>query len=227
MLAFLTTGVLIAIVAWSAAALVPACGANDRVAGTWLDWCPVNKAEQAEQRLAALERQNQELVDRILRHERELALLQCEPKAPQQAALPDLAPIPDKIDRQDWVNQRIGLLEGCWELDSRFVTTNRRTGVKTDYNQWTMCFDASGNGREEMRADNGNSCAGPVTGAFAADGSLIIDEPGNLQCSDGGYIYRLSSSCKLNESGTASCVVTQPEVGSSTTVEFRRPARGN
>lgn len=224
---FFGTALLVAIVAWSAAALVPACGAGDRVAATWFDWCPVNKAEQTEAQLAVLEGQNKILLDRILQRERELALIQCQPEEPQQAALPEPAPLPEKIDRGDWEGRRIGLLEGCWELDSSFVTTNRTTGVETTYNQWIMCFDANGVGREEMRAANGNSCEGPVTGAFDGSGALIIEEPGDLACSDGGYIYRLSSSCELNEAGTANCVVTQPEVGSSATVEFRRSTRGN
>lgn len=221
------SALLIAIVAWSAAALVPACGAADRVAGTWFDWCPVNKAKQTETQLAALENQNKDLLDRILQRERELALIQCEPKAPQQAALPKPLPQPKEIDRDDWENRRIDVLEGCWELDSEFVTTNTTTGAETKYNQWTMCFDRNGNGREEMRAANGNSCEGPVTGAFDASGALVIEEPGDLACSDGGFIYRLSSSCKLNDGGTANCVVTQPEVGGSAIIEFRRSTRGN
>lgn len=217
---------LIAIVAWSAAALVPACGAGNRIAGTWFDWCPVNKAKQTETQLATLEGQNRVLLNQILQRERELALIQCEP-APQQAALPAPAPPPEKIDRQDWESGRIGLLDGCWELDSEFVTTNTTTGAETKYDQWIMCFDESGAGREEMRASNGNSCQGPVTGSFDGSGALIIEEPGDLTCSDGGFIYRLRSSCELNDGGTANCVVTQPEVGSSAIVEFRRSTRGN
>lgn len=217
---------MVAVVAWSAAALVPACGAADRVANTWFDWCPVNKSQESERRLAVLEGQNKLLLDRVLQRERELALIQCQPEVPQQAALPEPLPQPDKIDRQDWESRRIDLLEGCWELDSEFVTTNTTTGEETKYNQWVMCFDENGNGREEMRAANGNSCEGPVTGVFDGNGALLIEEPGDLACSDGGYIYRLSSSCELNESGTANCVVTQPEVGGSALIEFRRSTRG-
>ena len=78
-----------------------------------------------------------------------------------------------------------------------------------------------------MRAENGGTCSGSVRGSFNADGSLSIEEPGNLQCSDGEFIYRLSSRCQLKGDGTAACVVTQPEVGKSATINFRRAVREN
>lgn len=208
---------VVGLVLWAASALLPACGVGSRVAGTWADWCPVDSSGIAEQQIAALADQNRALEQLILQRERELAAKQCE--IPKQSA--------QRIDRQDWDSGRIGLLEGCWDLDSRFVTNNRSTGEQSRYTVWTMCFDASGQGREEMRADNGNSCSGTVQGSFGADGALRIEEPGNLQCSDGGFVYRLSSRCTLKEDGNASCVVSQPEVGGRTTVEFRRSAREN
>ena len=226
LLALFGSGLIVAIVAWSAVALVPACGVGGRIARTWIDWCPFNKVAEAEDRFAALHNQNRALKESILRHERELALLNCAPDSQQRVSPAELTPQPEAIDREDWEDRQIGLLEGCWELDSLFETTEQTTGVKTRYNQWTMCFGANGAGQEEMRADNGASCSGPVQGFFDSDGSLIIEEPDNLPCSD-GYIFRLISNCKLNEHGTANCVVTQPEVGSSGNVEFRRSARGN
>lgn len=224
-LAFTGAGLLTALAAWAALALLPACGAAGRVAPSWLGWCPENRQNQTEARLAALSSANDDLQRRILQRERELARKDCRPgraaAAPQRRAV-----LPPPIDRQDWDNRQIGLLEGCWELDSRFVTTNRDTGAQSRYSEWIMCFDASGRGREDMFADNGNSCSGPVQGHFNADGHLVIEQPGDLPCSDGGYIYRLRSSCRLKDNGTASCAVEQPEVGGSTTVDFRR-AQGN
>ena len=226
LLALIGSGLIVAFVAWSAVALVPACGVGGRIAGTWIDWCPFNKVAEAEDWLAALHNQNRALTDSILRRERELALLNCAPESQQQVPSTELTPQPEAIDHEDWEDRRIGLLEGCWELDSLFSTTDQ-TGAETRYSQWTMCFSADGAGSEEMLADNGASCSGFVRGFFDGDGSLIIEELDDLHCSDGGYIYRLISNCKLNELGTANCVVTQPEIGSSGNVEFRRSARGN
>lgn len=221
LLAYLGAAVLAGLVVWGASALLPACGVGSTIASRWQDWCPVNSNLETERQLAAMKETSDDLTRRILEHERKLAALQCEPRAPVQTTQPKA------IDRGDWNNRRIGLLEGCWSLDSRFVTTNRTTGVKSRYNEWTMCFSADGTGREEMRAENGNTCSGTVTGRFNARGELEIEEPADLPCSDGGYIYRLRSTCQLKENGAANCRVTQPQVGSSTTVEFRRASGGN
>lgn len=216
-----------ALALWSAASLLPACGASGRIAGTWSNWCPVNKRQALEGRLAALTASNSDLERVILQRERELALLQCEPEVPPVTPPASSVPEPPpQIDSEAWDDRRIDLLDGCWELESRFVTTNRQTGEESRYSEWTMCFDASGLGHEEMRADNGNSCSGPVEGRFDDAGNLVIEEPGNLPCSDGGFIYRLRSTCRLQDDGTASCVVRQPELGGSTTVDFRRSTRG-
>lgn len=224
-------GMLIALILWAAATVLPACGGGGRIAWTWSEWCPVNSNLNADNEIDALTDANRLLERSILQRERELAQLQCTPKVVAQAPLPAPVPpqqtLPEEIDPQDWNSRRIGLLEGCWELESKFVTTNRETGERSLYQEWSMCFDRNGSGREEMRANNGNTCRGPIEGRFDPNGALVIEEPENLQCSDGGFIYRLRSQCRLNKNGTANCVVTQPEGGGTTTVEFRRSAREN
>lgn len=217
----LGAAILVAVSTFLAGLLLPACGVLNAVAGSWIDWCPANTQAEAEIRVAALAERNADLERRIAAKERELALYQCRP-APrvvrQQPTVPE-------IDREGWTARDIGSIEGCWELESKFSTTHTQTGLTSRYTSWRMCFDANGVGREEMRADNGNSCSGVVRGSFAADGSLRIEEPGNLQCSDGGFIYRLSSRCTLDDGGAARCVVTQPELGRSAEVDFRRVTR--
>ncbi|WP_299629084.1 hypothetical protein [uncultured Tateyamaria sp.] len=214
------SALLVGVVLWAAAALLPACGVGNSIAARWIDWCPVNKSAALDAQIAVLAEKNRTLERAILQRERELAQKQCE--------IPELAQnTPEEIDRDAWDSGRVSLLEGCWDLDSRFATTNQSTGEQSTYTQWTMCFDADGRGREEMRANNGNTCSGAVQAGFEGDGALSIEEPGDLQCSDGGYIYRLSSRCTLKDDGNASCVVSQPEVGGRTTVEFRRSAREN
>ena len=222
---------LVAITTVLGALLLPACGVLQSVAPTWIDWCPVNAQDKAETRLAALSERTSELENLILQRERELALMQCVRKPPKVAQVEEPVEVPEvaeppEIDREAWAERDISTLDGCWNLDSRFSTTNRQTGVSTRYTTWRMCFNAQGVGREEMLAENGGKCSGPVQGRFNADGSLSIEEPGNLQCSDGEFIYRLSSRCQLQGDGTAACVVTQPEAGRSATVTFRR-ATGN
>lgn len=206
--------------------LLPACGVLKSVAPSWIDWCPVNARDKTEMRLAALTSRTLDLENQILQRERELALMQCVRKPPAVATIEEpVVEDPPEIDRDAWAERDISTLDGCWSLDSKFSTTNRQTGISTRYTTWRMCFDELGNGREEMLAENGGTCGGSVQGRFNADGSLSIEEPGNLQCSDGEFIYRLSSRCELKGDGTAACVVSQPEAGRSATVNFRRATR--
>ncbi|MCV6592374.1 MAG: hypothetical protein OIF48_05435 [Silicimonas sp.] len=208
-----------------AAILLPACGVWNRVAPSWFAWCPINAQAQVETRLAALEVEALDLRTRIAARERELALMQCTPKPPVIELPPLKDPGPPPIDREAWTERDIASLEGCWELDSNFSTTHRDTGEQSTYKTWRICFDTQGNGEEEMRADNGNTCSGIVRSQFNARGVLEIEEPANLRCSDGGFIYRLSSRCTLKGDGTAACEVSQPEVGRSAILNFRRATR--
>ena len=226
-LAVLGSVALVGVVLFAAASLLPACGALSRIAPSWAAWCPNNTQSDIEARLASLQATRIALETEIARRERELALYQCEAPIPRQAlaeppVLFDEPPAP--IDEDAWDARDLGLLEGCWDLDSRFSTRDAN-GVQSRYQTWQMCFDGAGQGREEMRSDNGSVCRGPVQGQFQSDGRLLITEPGNLPCSDGGFIFQLQSQCTLKGDGTAECLVTQPETDASATVNFRRSAR--
>lgn len=218
-LAFIGMLLLLGLVLVSARLLLPACGVLPGGAGSWLFDCPATADVSARDRIDTINRENDDLEQSILVLERQVALRQC--------IAEDVAPEVRPIDREAWVGRDIGLLEGCWALDSRFTTRNQQTGVQSRYSVWEMCFDGSGVGVEEMQADNGNTCRGPISGQFADDGRLVLEQPGNLQCSDGGFIYRMISRCTLNSDGTASCAVMQPEPGSSSNVAFRRAGGGN
>lgn len=206
--------------------LLQACGVRLPLFGTAITFCTPGDTLATRDRLAALDAENAALNDQILALERELQRYQCTAQydEPEPLTLPP-PPVEERADRIDedaWNDRDIGLLEGCWDLDSQFSTTNRQTGRVTNYNEWQMCFDQAGRGREVLRATGGATCEGPISGRFNADGQLAIEEPANLRCSDGGGIYRMTSLCDLNPDGTASCNVTHPEIGGSFAVQFRR-----
>lgn len=214
--------------------LLPSCGVLSRIAPSWTGWCPDNTQGKLHARLDQLAHERQDLETRISAYERRIALIQCQAQV-SPPALPREVPQPDtpqptqqdrEIDRDAWQDRQIKVLDGCWNLSSNFSTVNSETGEKSVYRSWQMCFDADGNGQEIMRSDSGSVCQGPVTGRFQPDGSVLIREPSDLTCSDGGGLYRLESRCTLTGTGGASCRVTQPERGTQTTVEFRRAERG-
>jgi hypothetical protein len=196
----------------SAWLLLPACA----VTLPGLGHCPDPADAALLDRLVVLEAQNAELTRTVAALERELAAMQC------TADLPDAPPPPPPIDPDAWARRDLGVLDGCWRLDSTYATRNVRTGEVTTYDAWRMCFDAGGAGQAEMRGTNGVTCTGAVQGAFAADGQLAVTEAGNLTCSDGSFIYRRDLVCALSGDGGAACAVTQAEVGSASTVRLRR-----
>lgn len=211
----------IAAVGLSAALLLPACGVVMR----GLSFCPAQDLAETELRLAALDDLNAALGREVAALERELGAVQCTAVYPPAATPPEpprTAAVPPTIDRDAWARRDLGVLQGCWQLDSNYSTRNQRTGVITDYTEWRMCFDGAGAGRAEMLGTNGITCTGPVTGRFAGDGSLEVAEAGNLQCSDQTFIYRRDLACSLSGNGAASCQVTQPAVGTTSTVRLRR-----
>ncbi|MCU0907604.1 MAG: hypothetical protein MUF73_09195 [Rhodobacteraceae bacterium] len=215
----------------SAWLLLPACA----VVLPGLGRCPDPAKAAAVARLATLDGHNADLTREVAALERALAAMQCTadlppvvPDPPPVAALPaPPLPAPAPIDPDAWARRDLGVLDGCWQLDSTYATRNVRTGEVTTYTEWRMCFDASGTGTAEMLGSNGVTCAGPVRGAFAADGQLSVTEPGNLGCSDDSFIYRRDLVCALSGDGGASCAVSQAEVGSTSTVRLRRAEGAN
>ncbi|PTW44316.1 hypothetical protein [Rhodovulum kholense] len=227
---------LLAIVGAAGYAALAACRVELAVLDRWLPQsCPSDADIAAAARLDALRDRNLALTRDIRRAENELAALQCEAAspAPPPAPLPEPepAPAPDSagIDPGSWSRGDIRVLDGCWELDSDFRTRDIQTGRITHYTQWEMCFDRQGNGRETMTATNGTTCQGAVSGQFldlsgaaGGDQRLEVREPGNLRCSDGGYIHQRIITCELAGDGSASCVNFQPETGGRGEVRLRR-----
>lgn len=206
----------------------------------WPEMCRSEADIAVAERLDVLRARYLELQHEILLAENALGKIQCEavhappPPAEQQ---PEPAPVPPpadvtapgpevpQIDEQRWRSGDIGLLDGCWELDSDYRTQNVRTGRITHFNEWTMCFSGgAGAGRETMTATDGTTCSGPVSGRFDQDNRLVVREPRNLECSDNSFIYRRIVTCELAENGVANCVTAQPERNTRSEVRLRRRA---
>jgi hypothetical protein len=94
--------------------------------------------------------------------------------------------------------------------------------LRIDFADWEVCFGADGNGRETMAGSDGTTCAGPIQVRFDADGTLVIDEPADLPCSNGFAIFRREVRCAVDATGTASCRSLQPEVSGDSPVIMRR-----
>ncbi|WP_414897883.1 hypothetical protein [Rhodovulum sp. YEN HP10] len=220
---------LLVIVGASGYAALAACRVELPLLERWFaQSCRSEEETAALARLDTLRSRNLALLRDIRRTENELAALQCEAVPPAPAQDPPPATDSAGIDPGIWNRGDIRVLDGCWELDSDFRTRDIQTGRITHYTQWEMCFDRQGNGRETMTATNGTTCQGAVSGQFLAPGTagdrqrLEVREPGNLRCSDGGYIHQRIITCELAGDGSASCVNFQPETGGRGEVRLRR-----
>ena len=202
---------VIGLAGFSAYLLLQACALDIPVL-RHLSGCAKPDALATVQRLALSNERNQELYRRVFELERELAALQCV-KGPPDATGP--------LTDEGWDNADLGMLYGCWALDTTYRTRDVDTNAIRTYRDWQMCFDTQGNGKQVMRSDDGISCEGTVTAQLAA-GQMTLVEPGNLACDDGGFIHQRDIACTPAPEGKASCDTVQPETGGEATVGFER-----
>ena len=104
------------------------------------------------------------------------------------------------------------------------TVVNIRTGAITSFRYWQICFDRNGKGREVMRATNGITCEGPLSGQLRG-GRLTMREPGNLQCSDGFEIFQRDITCSLDARGVANCDTYQRQGNGRGKATLRRAGR--
>ena len=203
-----------------AVALLPGCGVRLGPLGD-LDFCLSRAAAGVSPELEAELERGAALQERVRGLERRLAGLpacsQPPPPSPEPVTEPEPEPDPDVLDAERWDEQDTALLEGCWSLASDYSIVNKETGVATGVDTWEMCFDAEGRGDQRLVYEDGRECTGSVTAAFAEDGQLEVNDDANVECSNGGYIYRRVMTCELEPSGEAACRSSQPEIGSGGT----------
>ncbi len=203
---------LVMAAAWS---VLPACGLRLPFGhGEW-QVCPA--AAAAPRPTDGTAAQREVVLRQITEAETRLAALECQPaQAPppaQPALLPQILPqllrqaLPDgpALSPEDLPDD-LTALQGCWALSSDYHTVEPGTGASIDFPAWQVRFDGNGKGHETIRESDGISCEGPVAAALNGDQTLVIDEPGDLPCSNGYSIYRrqIRCHCGCGGAGTVS-----------------------
>lgn len=218
--------VFVLITGVSAWLVLNACGLRVPVWGPVTWGCERAEAAERRDRLTGEVARTVDLATHVAALERELALTQCiavppDPPPPPPPPKPETPSglAPDAFDEGD-----ISVMEGCWELSSRYDVRDIRSGKITRFRYWQICFDAAGNGREVMRATDGTRCEGRLSGRLAG-GQLSMREPGNLQCEGGSEIFRRDITCALDDAGTANCSTFQPEINGRGSATLRRARR--
>ena len=174
--------------------------------------CPRAEDIARAERLAALAEERAALSRQILDLEVTLGRTTCE-AAPPDATGP--------LNRQAWAGRDLGGLYGCWDLGSVYKTRDVDSGKVISYPVWRMCFDYVGKGKQIMEGDDGSTCTGPVEARFDGAKGLVIDEGGNLACSDGGFIHQRRIACGLAARG-AICNTLQPETDGAADIPLTR-----
>lgn len=190
--------------------LLQACAVRLPFTDAVIGFCPVPADTSAEENRAEREANRRALEDHLATLQRELAGVRCIPEPPP--VTPESGPAPD-IRTEDWTNGDIGLLEGCWELDSDYRTQDVNTGKIVSVEAWQACFGPDGQGEQNMQLDDGSVCKSAVTASFADNGQLIIRDQGDVNCDNRRRIFERKISCDLSQSGEADCKSRQPGRG--------------
>lgn len=191
---------LIVLVAVAGGLSLRACAVNAGGLLTRFGACPPPSPLAGQ--LAALDADRATLQAAIADAEAALAGRQCTATPPDPNA---------PFDLSAWQEGDLAALHGCWALDSTYRTRDVDSGVVVSYPVWTVCFDTGGQGYQQVFGDDGSVCEGQVTAEIGPEGRLVIAEPDNLPCSDGGFIHRRQISCAMNVGGLAHCDTLQPE----------------
>ena len=203
--------VLVVLVTFAGGLSLQACALNAGALLARFGACPPPSPVAG--RLAALEADRAILLAAISEAETALVGRQCTAQPPDPNT---------PFDRSAWQGGDRATLHGCWSLDSTYRTRDVDSGVVISYPVWTVCFDTEGQGYQQVFGDDGSVCEGPVTADMGPEGRLVITEPGNLPCSDGGYIHQRQISCAMDAGGLAQCDTFQPETEGQATVGAQR-----
>jgi hypothetical protein len=129
---------------------------------------------------------------------------------------------PPGLDEERWEEQDIGMLEGCWQLDSDYTILHEGTGRLRTVTEWRLCLDANGAGEQTLAFDDGTQCSGPTQGSFDDQGQLVLTDTARITCDDGMYIYERVATCQRSPDGTAACDSVQPGRDTGSPVRLRR-----
>ncbi|MFD3189410.1 hypothetical protein ACFMPD_03940 [Sedimentitalea sp. HM32M-2] len=229
----LLAALLVVAVGLSAVQLLQSCGLRLPFTQREISFCDAADTLQIRADLRRTDRANADLAAQVGALERALGERVCKadppappPPSPPPPPKPKPKPktpsglAPDAFDGRD-----ISVMKGCWQLSSDYAVRDINTGRITRFRYWRICFDARGNGTEQMRSTSGVRCNGRLTGQMRGNGTLTMREPGNLRCDDGSSIFRREVTCKLDRRGNANCDTYQPETQGRGAATLRRAGR--
>ena len=205
---WILASLLLGLVGFVAFLILGACGVLSPLSTWGIPGCPAVVADVSDPRFEAALGRQAVLESQVTDLETRLARLECPPPHPPPPE-PEPEPEPQSgMDAEQWEEQDIQMLEGCWALDSDYQVQDVDTGAISTVASWNMCFDADGVGSQTLRFDDGTTCRSGTTARFNSAGQLAISDDSDVHCSDRSYIYQRVMTCDLQPDGTASCLST-------------------
>ena len=67
------------------------------------------------------------------------------------------------------------MLDGCWHSTTALTTRNETTGEVERVQEWRLCFDRGGHGRQTIRWSSGRTCTGPMAAGFSGEELRLTD----------------------------------------------------
>lgn len=219
------------------ALLALAAGLLTPVAGAWLTEKPASCGVvpgqlDAMRKEAALENRGAELrtllatLTEDLGRKQLLCPIAVVPAAPAPFPRPAAVPIPlprADLPQERWERRDLGMLEGCWNLDSTVTVTNEARTQSSKLQSWRMCFDGAGAGQQTMVTEDGRRCEGPLAASFDGASTLLVTEP--ARCRGSLSMNRSTRSCQRVSDSEAVCegrLVEGNRSGSAYHGRFRR-----
>ncbi len=91
-------------------------------------------------------------------------------------------------------------MEGCWNSVTGLLNAKTKEPVQIEY-----CFGADGEGTATLTERNGRQCVAPARAHFTDQGTLELEELGDLDCGDGQGYSRNRVQCDAEAGGQARC----------------------
>ena len=131
-------------------------------------------------------------------------------EAALQAPVAPPAPAPHAdLPQEEWDRHDLTLLEGCWHNVTQMNTRMIETGQIFSVENWQICFDRAGHGRQTIRWNDGVRCTGPATATFANDNDLVMTDLERCRSDTGGrFVFRGKFACTRISDNEATCIRT-------------------
>ena len=145
---------------------------------------------------------------------------------PPPVPAPPPAPSPPRAElpANRWNERDLSMLDGCWHNSTQLNMRREEDGLVRSVQDWKMCFNHGGYGRQSIRLTDGSSCDGGISAGFGRENRLLITD--ETKCTGPNVLLRAGRfECTRISDDEADCIRTTtdgPATGQQSHGRFRR-----